>query len=205
MSFGTRLDQNIITELTDEWLYNYPEFLENDNTINFEDPIEASSEHQTQDPNASTVVNWEEVSKTSLGDLRSRMLEDEDERATVVDIGQKKRSRPGEADRHAWDSSLKSNLDLKAELFKPRTAATAKKRLIWLPKANSLTAFMCYTASPDVGKQSLSIFFDRHSKFENYFNDDTTRTCNVWETEMHLSFYLLTKANPQRTPWVYMA
>lgn len=200
MPFGTQIDQKSITELTDEWLYNYPAFLENEKEIDFKEVVETTSDRPNQDPNAPTVVSWDEVFKTPLRHLHYRMIRDLESRATVIDIGRKKRIRRRGDGRGVPTGYIRPNLLLRANLGS-RTAETAKKRLVWLPKADSLTALICYAATPDVGRQSLFLFFQRHSKFDNYFNDDTTRASNLWETEMHLSFYLLTTVKPQKNPW----
>ncbi|RYP30569.1 hypothetical protein DL767_006159 [Monosporascus sp. MG133] len=86
-----------------------------------------------------------------------------------------------------------TNATLQEELTKPRTAENAKKRLIWLPKANAETALVCYLASVDTEKPAISLFMDRHWNQEDYFFDDTTMVTNRLEAGLHLSFYQLTE------------
>ncbi|KAK8063172.1 hypothetical protein PG996_007824 [Apiospora saccharicola] len=74
-------------------------------------------------------------------------------------------------------------------LKKPREPKKAKKRFVWLPEANPTTALVCFLGSPQVERDPMNLFFDRHSDYELYFFDDTTPHLNTWETELHISFY----------------
>lgn len=82
----------------------------------------------------------------------------------------------------------------------PRNPEMSKKRFIWMPQADLITAVACCMLAPGSRKVSLSRFWDRHSKYDNYFNDDPHRTSNMWVTEMHLSFCLLTMASSRGHP-----
>ncbi|KKY32525.1 putative mg2+ transporter zinc transport protein [Diaporthe ampelina] len=89
-------------------------------------------------------------------------------------------------------------MDLFASLTSPRTAQQAKKRFLWLPHANAETALLCWAASPEQERAAISLFFDRHSKYEKYVWDDTTMVLNTWKTELHLSFYVLVDTSTPR-------
>lgn len=90
------------------------------------------------------------------------------------------------------------NFSLALRLGAPRTAEQAKKRFVWLPKANEKTARICWAASPEQERVAISRFFTRHSKYEKHVWDDTTRVLNTWKTELHLSFYVLVGTNERR-------
>ncbi|KAL1848509.1 hypothetical protein Daus18300_013610, partial [Diaporthe australafricana] len=84
-----------------------------------------------------------------------------------------------------------NNYNFRWTLSNRRTAEKAKKRFIWLPCANAETALLCWVASPGQERAAISLFFDRHSRYEKYTWDDTTMVLNTWQTELHLSFYVL--------------
>ncbi|KAH6643260.1 hypothetical protein BKA67DRAFT_665085 [Truncatella angustata] len=116
------------------------------------------------------------------------------DRAAVVDT--KKKTTQGKRAKTITDSqpAYLTNVDLWSEhLNRSRTAGTAKKRLIYLPKANAQSALACVLGSPESERQSMSTFFDRHRNYNLYFFDDTTMSLNTWETELHLSFYQLSR------------
>lgn len=69
---------------------------------------------------------------------------------------------------------------------------------MWISEADPLTLLICHIYTPDARKESLSLFFNRHLNHDAYFYDDPTRVSNSWETEMHLSFYMLTSADPPK-------
>ncbi|KAK7934556.1 Mg2+ transporter zinc transport protein [Apiospora marii] len=76
------------------------------------------------------------------------------------------------------------------EIFKvPRKPKKAKKRFVWLSDATIITALVCYLGNPQVERDPMVMFFDRHFNYELYFFDDTTPHLNTWETELHISFF----------------
>lgn len=72
-----------------------------------------------------------------------------------------------------------------------RTAQNAKKRLIWLPNADKDTALICFLASPELEKITVSSFFDRHDRREHFLSESVAAASNIWTTEFHLSWYQL--------------
>ncbi|KAK6840080.1 hypothetical protein PG987_005946 [Apiospora arundinis] len=80
----------------------------------------------------------------------------------------------------------------------PRKPQKAKKRFIWLSDADMTTALLCFLGSPQVERDPMSLFFDRHFNYELWFFDDTTPHLNTWETELHISFYQVLE--PKKTP-----
>lgn len=196
--FGSRVDQRSIVELSDEWLYNYPPFLDHD-SINFEKAVDMmSSRHRALEPS----TPFEAALKKALQGLADRYNDTfELGRTAIVDVRPKKQRRRS-GDKLWWSHGrLIDNSHLRRFLdhSEPRTAESAKKRFVWMSEADPLTVLICYIYTPDVRKESLSLFFNRHSNYDNYFNDDPTRISNSWETEMHLSFYMLTSSDPPKS------
>lgn len=198
---GTRVDQRSIVELSDEWLYNYPPFLDHDST-DFAKAVKIMSDHhQALEPS----TPFEAVLRKALHGL-------EDVtfgmfyvgRTAIVDVRPKKQRRRS-GDKSSWSyGRLIDNVNLHRflERSEPRTAESAKKRFVWIPEAGVLTVLFCYIYTPDVRKEPLYLFFNRHLNYDNYFNDDPTRISNSWETEMHLSFYMLTSSDlPKTNGW----
>ncbi|KAF9875003.1 hypothetical protein CkaCkLH20_07697 [Colletotrichum karsti] len=94
---------------------------------------------------------------------------------------------------------VSNNLDLWKKLASPRTSIKAKKRFIWLPDADHEMALVCCLTSPSPEKAAVSLFFDRHAHYENFFSEKTTMIYNTWESELHLSFYRLVDESYQTT------
>ncbi|KAF4539134.1 Mg2+ transporter protein CorA-like/Zinc transport protein ZntB [Lasiodiplodia theobromae] len=104
----------------------------------------------------------------------------------VVDV-----PRGAKGARGGLDSNLQNNRELAVRLGQQRDVQSAKKRFIWLPKADRETALICCLASPPDEQYYLSAFFDRHALYDKYFSDETSVTLNEWKTEFQLSFYRL--------------
>lgn len=195
---GALIDQRNIVELSDEWLYNYPSFLDYDH-INFAEAVKiVSSRHEVLEPSTPFQAA---LRKALFSQGLADMTDDSFElgRTAIVDIRPKRRRR--REDRWEWPMS---NFALQCYLsgFEPRTAESSKKRFVWIPEADPLTVLICYIYTPDARKQPLYQFFSRHSNYDNYFNDDPTRISNSWVTEMHLSFYMMTSSDlPKRNGW----
>lgn len=111
----------------------------------------------------------------------------------IVDMRKQKHLGKGERERavSANNAFNLNNVTLLSKLTSPRTAELAKKRFIWLPHANAETALLCWAATPERERAAVSLFFDRHSTYEKHVWDDTTMVLNIWQTELHLSFYEL--------------
>ncbi|KUI56408.1 hypothetical protein VP1G_03700 [Cytospora mali] len=69
--------------------------------------------------------------------------------------------------------------------------SSVEMRFIWLPEATDELALLCWVASLETVKSAMALFFDRHSKQEYHVWDDTTMVLNTWQTELHLSFFVL--------------
>ncbi|RYP92831.1 hypothetical protein DL770_001002 [Monosporascus sp. CRB-9-2] len=190
--FGRLYDSTTVVEIDEEWLYNYPLFLLDETRITVND-ISKMLEDLIEQERYSD-VNGHVIKTGAKRCLEKRIhdFDDKDWRSLVANTPKTRRSWKQGKDDGRYPI-YHTNATLQKELTKPRTAENAKKRLIWLPKANAETALICYLASVDAEKPAISLFMDRHWNQEDYFFDDTTMVTNTWETELHLSFYQLTE------------
>ncbi|KAL7628822.1 hypothetical protein AAE478_000337 [Parahypoxylon ruwenzoriense] len=199
--FSRLFDSNSIVEIEEEWLYNYPTFLMNDEGKTDDDIHKILKTQDGQDTDAD--VNERVVIRGArkvlqLPDEGKEWVEDTNVwRSHVYDV--KKTKKRGK-DQRNHDNDLTtypcySNDDLKRKLTSSRDAKKAKKRFIWLLKADWETALICFLGSTDAEQPAISLFFDRHWYKEAYFFDDTTMVMNTWETELHLGFYHLVDTN----------
>lgn len=190
--FNSRIDQSSIVELADEWLYNYPTFLTRDERLDFEaEVIKASG------PGNSIGLIVASAVERCKGNVPTS-----DSKSLVVDIPKKNKERRKDAhintDYNISVENPRSDYALWQELSSVRMPEKAKKRFIWLGEASKNTPLVCTLASPAEEIQAISLFFERHSHYENHFIDDVSLVRNTWESELHLSFYqLVDDANQQ--------
>ncbi|KAF2248572.1 hypothetical protein BU26DRAFT_596557 [Trematosphaeria pertusa] len=78
-------------------------------------------------------------------------------------------------------------------LRKRRTVWDSKKRIIWLINWDEEIQKEVYDACSEVELKNAQSFFGRHVSREKYFLDSATATLNEWETELHLSFFRISK------------
>lgn len=196
--FNNLIDVSSINTLEDEWLYNYPQFFTMEE-INLEKYIEKrpTSVQLSRDSVGGIIGQELELHRSARGQKKIRPL------STSPDIGGFIAEKPKQKHLGKWekrhgravDKKKLDNDKLWTELSVPRTARKAKKRFICLASANTETAFLCWIASPETEKPAMSLFFDRHSKYEKRVWDDTTMVVNTWQTELHISFYTLVNAD----------
>ncbi|ROW15591.1 hypothetical protein VPNG_02145 [Cytospora leucostoma] len=197
MPFNTLIDTSSITisaSLEDEWLYNYPDFLSTEQ-IGLLDRIHniLKSDHPSRDSSDGFIAQiLKEYRATDKGFL---FLEDAYSLLTgifVADTPKQKHLEQVEKRRFMRNPFMPLMFEPTLNLLgAARTAEKAKKRFIWLPEANVHTVLVCWMASTETEKSALSLFFDRHAKYQKYSWDDTTMVLNIWQTELHLSFYVL--------------
>lgn len=169
------LDSSKIMLIDEEWLYNYPEFL-------------LGSGASNNDIENSRVLL--KNGNMSAGDAEAGSIV-----AFVVDVSKQKHQGKRHDDQPPQPEFFKANGTLLAYLKCPRTSSKAKKRLVWLAHANKETEVNCLAATPQMGRLALSDFFDRHDQYTKDIWDHVNIVLNVWQTKMHLSFYVLTKRN----------
>ncbi|KAF2469786.1 uncharacterized protein BDR25DRAFT_288189, partial [Lindgomyces ingoldianus] len=207
--FNSLIDTSSIVDIEEEWLYNYPAFLLGGKGMKPGDVMKQALELSKQDESSGVgvIVNKAAIAYVEAVTCTTRNTSDYSvagsdndgafvftwhESTYIVDTPKKKHL--GKEDKRSsfqLEPIILSNRGLWATLNKPRTAADAKKRFIWLPKASPETALVCYLTSSDTEKLAISLFFDRHANFENYFIDDAAMVENTWDSEFHLSFFQL--------------
>lgn len=199
--FSGLMDVRNITNIPEEWLYDYPEFLlTNDMKMKTEE--DANAQISQNDHLGSVVLegsksgSYRDFDNPARNDIRFPT-----DTASFVANAPKQKLR-SKKERRRQDEEVSANLwnnkGLWSIIGKKRTAETAKKRFIWLPHPNAETAFLCWSASTEGEKPNMSLFFDRHLRYEQHFRDSTTMILNSWQTELHLSFYTLVE---KRAPW----
>lgn len=205
--FSGLMDVRNITNIPEEWLYDYPEFLL---TKDIKLPVQEENTLEKSDARLSLSDNLESVISKGSTARSYREFDNPgrdvhfkfptDTVTFVANAPKQKLRRKKERRRQDEPASarLRNNKELWSMIGKKRTAETAKKRFIWLPHPNAETAFLCWSASTESEKPKMSLFFDRHSRYEQHFWDSTAMLLNSWQTELHLSFYTLVRRG---TPW----
>lgn len=193
-----------VNHIGDEWLYQYPDFLRD--RLDIQD-----SELQTLlDASKSSPKSFVQLCRFILimADVETDSLDFEDDTnhsdmtLHVMDIRKgnqrpdKRRTMPvGPTAEKLPPKAVKHLITGTKELFdvlgKPRSAWTAKKRIVWLPHADRSVALACCVLSPDREKSVLHRFFGRHTRYTKDVLDQTSMALNEWQTELYLSFYLL--------------
>lgn len=170
MPFNDLIDQQSIVEMSDEWLYPYPDFL--DFEPDFPDDFKT-------EPDATTRGWIVDVTKSS--------------QYKKIKTASKAVLYP-ERDIEALDME-KIAERLKAK----REAIHSKKRLIWLSSFSPGIRNL-YIGSVSPSETSyVETFFWRAVNREEHFFDEVTATSNIWITELHLSFYQLVDEDIEKT------
>lgn len=215
--FNTLIDATKIVVLEEEWLYHFPSFFSAakiDITQQVNRCLDSLQSKESGEDDGS-ISNSQPSSYTAGSVIRQELdgyrnterrfrlpngLKSVTVAAFVVDTPKQKHL--GKREKKDLQSMSKpkplSNYNLRWVLGDRRTAEKAKKRFIWLPCANAETALLCWVASPGQERAAISLFFDRHSRYEKYTWDDTTMVLNTWQTELHLSFYVLADISVSR-------
>lgn len=218
MPFNTLVDATSVIAIEEEWLYPHPCFLSTTGVdiaeqINQRISLPTSSHLYREDKlklaisepsgdDASIIIGQEldTYRRTKREFSTPEGPRSSETTAFVVDKPKQKhrnkREKEGSELRHAVFPL--NNIRLFSKLTSPRTAELAKKRFIWLPHANAETALLCWAASPAQERAAVSLFFDRHSKYEKHIWDDTTMVLNTWQTELHLSFFVMIEMSAPR-------
>ncbi|MCJ1429422.1 hypothetical protein MMC29_007336, partial [Sticta canariensis] len=190
--YGKFVDLSNIVEMPEEWLYDYPSFL------NFEPPKDESAAtilKQADGIIAKCIeekICQEDTGEVSIGDLLGESVIPMESFMIDVPKGKKQRKREVPEPSPISFKGLRYQV-LWGTLQTKRTAKDAKKRLVYLGPGDCRVAALCYLASPEVERDHLSQFFDRHATVREFIIDDTTVASNSWETELHFTFYQLVK------------
>ncbi|KAK8188404.1 uncharacterized protein BKA78DRAFT_297938 [Phyllosticta capitalensis] len=198
------LDQDSILDVTDPWLYRYPDFLEYkpDLPENVREVVQWLKDKKDSPERQSL---YEGIFQEGIAELDnifprgpevpSDLVDDWIYQSTslIIDIPkthQTKGPRRFFEYEHIEDWMKQENLLILSALSRKRTEQTAKKRLIWLLSPQKDIALLCMLGSPQ--NEEISEFFRRHFAYEKYFFDEVMTFRNNWETELHLSFYQFT-------------
>lgn len=211
MPFSSILDDGSIVHLDNEWLYEYPDFLLTPDlqwkTMQAQ-LIRSLSQRPSERSGLPALGDSDTYAPDIIKEQLRQYLENPhtevklsstpDAKTYAAQIPkQKYRNHQAEGPNEDWfpEYFCLSNQKLWDHVLSgKRTAWTAKKRFIWLPRANSETALLCWMASIENERIPMALFFDRHWRYESHLWDDTTRQSNTWQTELHLSFYTLVDA-----------
>lgn len=180
-TFNSLVDKSRLVEVSDDWLRDMPSFLNFDSTTDFQYLDFYRSKRLTED--------WD------FGGVINAALESEDHgsssepKGTVYDVQKNISGQNTSPSAQELLMPLQTNDQIRDILKITRSAQKAKKRLIWLPRADKKTALTCYLASQHMERDNLSAFFDKHASYDKHFFDGTSAALNEWVTELHLSYF----------------
>ncbi|KAL4745263.1 hypothetical protein BDW72DRAFT_186913 [Aspergillus terricola var. indicus] len=178
---GRLVDTSNIVEVPEEWLYKYPDFLD------YEPP--GTSEIESIIRDGQLLLGKKESTPRDIVRQMADAANNPSRYSYIEDVRksrkQHKRGRPPKSVMYeCW-----SFLILWEYLRKPRYAASAKKRFIYLKSIDPVRAMICCVVSPESERMGLAQFFDRHGKSKPYLHDDTTVALNLWVTEVYFQFF----------------
>lgn len=219
MPFNDLFDHKSIIEPSDEWLYNYPDFLnyapelgrfqsfEINQNFNLYELLRSISldsgmwdEIRLLDPPRYEVARWlYELGNETWDLIRAcherdgKYLEKGGTIGIVLDVSRCgfKHAHSGHHEAPGRRIEMMGIERLRDAFNMVRTSESAKKRFVWLPRVDGGATILCCLSAPRSDRAKMSSFFDRHAKADKYFMDDVNSVLNTWETEFHLSFYQL--------------
>lgn len=216
--FSNIIESHSIVEIEDEWLFNFPDFFGSkwDDDISIDDTLASLKDLEVT---WHTSIDVAEMRRkySSLNDecdteydcstCYSSSLTTE----SSVSIG-------GPGDSGLWVEDMPSGKHVQGKrvddravkhlgsfehiwesICMPRTVAKAKKRvIIWSGQhigRGPEAALLCYATSKGDERANMLDFFERHFRHENFVFDHCNLAYNTWETEVHLSFFILGDAS----------
>lgn len=212
---GNIVDSHNIVEIEDEWLFDYPEFFDEEEHIDIDETLDSLkdfkvswlknidvaemrrkySSHNKEDGRADTQSEASSSSMITQSSITFRGPGDSGLR--VRDVPSRKRIRGKGVEN--FSDHLGSFDYIWDQISRPRTVATAKKRLIgWSRRDTGLgleAALLCYAVSNGEERENMLDFFERHFRHENFIFDYCNLAQNNWETEVHVSFFILEDAS----------
>jgi hypothetical protein len=204
LPFNNAIPATNVNHISDEWLYQYPDFLRDQLHIEQHRVQQALTAANTCPKDFVTLCH--ELLVEPGGNHGHLDFEAgtkyEDIALHVMDTWKGKQHLDG-TKKHEPKSAIRpinSVGELCEHLKEPRTAWTAKKRFIWLPYANLPAALACCVFSPEREKHEICRFFERHASYTKDVLDETSMVLNKWQTELYLSFYLLIKTGGSAEP-----
>ncbi|KAK7722770.1 hypothetical protein SLS63_009165 [Diaporthe eres] len=215
------VDPHSIAEIEDEWLFNYPNFFgsEKDDSISIDETLDSLqdlnaawltridvaemrrkySSHKTEGGGPDNQTKSSSNDSDSITKKRSASREGTRNSGLMVSDMPSRKHLRGKGAEDPYGEQTGSFEKIWGHISKPRTAAKAKKRFIyWDRQATDLeleAALLCYAASKGDERANMLDFFERHFQHENYMFDHCNLAYNTWETEIHLSFFILGDAS----------
>lgn len=200
--FNNFIDSQNIVEISEEWLYDYPSFLD------YEPHAESFTRESLQaigsevgevvlkaitafQQHSEGTKPEDEYKPTSDGTEKPWMRHFPTRVNLVQDVAKKKLHGKTASASTYTESGVFADYELWAILRAPRKADKAKKRFIWLPNASLDCALICFLAAHEAEKESISFFFDNHAHYFTLFSDEVVRAQNIWRTEFHTRFLQL--------------
>lgn len=188
----------------DEWLYKYPDFLRGGESSreHVQSFLSGGAGRGPKDAGflAEAIEQCSRDFHFSPLDEGDRICHPEQSRPShlakecaVLDREKKKNLGRG----HKYDEDMEErevlhdHCEMLEYLGRPRSVRNAKKRLIGLRAADLKMAFVNWFVSPERERQPISKFLDRHARCDKGVWYRTSLVFNEWQTELHLSFYLL--------------
>lgn len=199
------LDQDSILDVTDPWLYRYPDFLE------YKPDLPGTLQKvvlwlKQEKDGAQRASSYEGVFQDGIEELDKNFPQGFDVESDLVDVWEDEetaliidipKTHQTKGPRRVFEYELIEDWEPQSHhrflytLSQKRTEQAAKKRLIWLLSPRKDIALLCMLGSPQ--NEEVSEFYRRHFAHEKYFFDEVMTFRNNWETELHLSFYQLTR------------
>ncbi|KAJ5937603.1 hypothetical protein N7454_003945 [Penicillium verhagenii] len=220
--FNDKIDEKNIINVKEEWLYNYPDFLDFDPSDSIEEQLTEEVEwnesllvlgkeiqdswpyislfHIFQDLVLEAIFYWWDARKPDDWEYKPTSPPSSECQHLMIDV-QKKKSRDKKALRLDTRVFQSNEIDDSwGRLKKLRDINNAKKRLLWFLNAPRDYALMCYLGSSPSERQQIRTFFNRHVNYVIFVEDKTNRVRNLWETEFHCGFLQLIKKGDHSLP-----
>lgn len=201
--YGKLADVSSIVDVTEEWLYRYPDFLA---FI----PATDESGLESLQITAWKVMRQEKLLVDLQGVLNprggqspltlSQGLHDLPVEprlptvcrwyATVTDISKNQKRQKMSGEQKFETTLFKHLVNFEEKLSKPRNPQASKKRLVYISSVNYHAAAICHATSPPRDRLHMENFFNRHATVDtSFFHDDTAVVFNNWVTEFHFRYY----------------
>ncbi|KAG7006887.1 hypothetical protein G7Y79_00012g032230 [Physcia stellaris] len=179
-----------------DWMYYYPDFMHK-NPLNVDVRAELETLNSVRGLE-SAIATWKETGSFPMGGTIALPFYPK-----VVDSGTKLRPNDKYSSferRINIDDYYYRKHDFWRRLHEARSPEQAKKRLIEVSSYDKGSVLACWLSAPNSEKPLLMEFFRRHDLSESFFGERGHPLGNIWDTELHLSFYqLLDDRHPKLT------
>lgn len=206
--FNSIIDHHSIVKIEGDWLFPSPDFFGSED-----------DENTSIDKTLDSLMEFEEgwLTRIDVAEMRRKYSsqnnvdgraegqgwrmsvdEPEDSGLSVMDMPSRKRLQEKRL-RIVIELQIGSLEFIWDRISKPRTVTDAKKRMIvWSCRDTGPeleAALLCYAASKGDERENMLEFFERHFRHESSMFDHCHLAGNTWNTEVHLSFFILEDAH----------